>query len=256
MKAKFFTVFVACFIMSTVFAQKSLNQYKYVIVPEKYGFLNEKDQYQLNSLSAFLFEKYGFTVLMEGVDYPQDLMINRCLALNANVDKDSGMFKTKLTIILKDCFDKVVFTSKEGLSREKDFKTAYNFALRDAFTSVEALHYKYEPTTVEAPVPVPAAPVVAATVATVPAVAAPANATLDAGAKVVLSGVLYAQAIENGYQLVDSTPKVVYKLKTTHLQDVFLVENKSAIVYKKGSDWVVEYYDNNVLKQQVLNIKF
>ena len=74
--------------------------------------------------------------------------------------------------------------------------------------------------------------------------------------KKVIEGVLYAQEIENGYQLVDSTPKVVYKVKKTHLDQVYLVEGKSAIVFKKGDDWVVEFYENNVLKQLTLNIKF
>ena len=74
--------------------------------------------------------------------------------------------------------------------------------------------------------------------------------------KVNTSGVLYAQAIENGFQLVDSTPKVVYRIKKTGIADVFLIENKSAIIYKKGTDWILEYYENNVLKQDILNIKF
>ena len=74
--------------------------------------------------------------------------------------------------------------------------------------------------------------------------------------KVDTSGVLYAQAIENGFQLVDSTPKVIYRIQKTGIADVFLIENKSAIIYKKGTDWILEYYEDNVLKQEVLNIKF
>src|SRR5690606_6747246 len=52
-------------------------------------------------------------------------------------------------------------------------------------------------------------------------------------AKKEFSGVLYAQAIENGFQLVDSSPKVVYKIKNTSMENVFLVEGKNATLYKK-----------------------
>ena len=67
---------------------------------------------------------------------------------------------------------------------------------------------------------------------------------------------LYAQETENGYQLVDSSPKVVYKIKGTTLKNVFIVEDKNAVLYKNGDSWVVEYYANNILKQEELNIKF
>lgn len=249
MKTKIITLFIACFIISNVFAQKDLNNYKYVIVPNNYDFLKQKDQYQLNSLTQFLFNKYGFKAIMEGEGYPDDLKFNRCLALKADVNKGSGMFKTKLAISLKDCNDKLVYTSGSGESREKEFKTAYNEALRKAFLSIEALNYKYEPSG-DVAVPV----VAVAAVSEVSSLNQ--EKTIGDDVKEAVSGVLYAQEIENGYQLVDSSPKVVYKLKKTNLDNVFLVENKSAIVFKKGDDWVVEYYENNTLKQQTLNVKF
>ncbi|TNJ43774.1 hypothetical protein KFZ70_07785 [Tamlana fucoidanivorans] len=287
MKTRFFTVVLMCFMAGVMFAQKSINNYKYVIVPNKFDFLKEKDQYQLNSLTKFLFNKYGFEAIMEGGEYPEDLNFNRCLALKTDVNKDSGMFKTKLTVILKDCNERVVYTSEIGDSREKEFKKAYNEALRHAFNSIEALNYKYEPVNdkvvmgTDAPVSAstndseevkalkqeietlknkqeinkPA--VVGASVVALEAANTSSKAPESAGhVNKVLSGVLYAQKIENGYQLVDSTPKVVYKLKQTHLDNVFLVENKSAIVFKQDEHWVVEYYENNTLKQQKLTIKF
>ena len=51
---------IALIVVSNVYSQSNLNDYKYVIVPNKFDFLKENDQYQLNSLAAFLFEKYGF----------------------------------------------------------------------------------------------------------------------------------------------------------------------------------------------------
>lgn len=299
MKTNFFSIITALLCVTTLFAQESINNYKYVIVPNKYEFLKEKDQYQLNSLTQFLFEKYGFISVMQGASYPEDLNINRCLAMTSDVIKDSGMFTTKLKVILKDCNEKELYQSAMGTSREKDYKVAYNKALREAFKSFETLNYVYTPSEdVVAPVasgaiakseseeikqlkqqiekleseksapvvtntssPSKAAAVTSATVTTAAVTTAVVKETssiqpTETELKSVNQPVLYAQQIENGYQLVDSTPKVVYKVKKTNLEHVFLVEGKSAIVFKKGDTWVVEYYEDNMLKQQELNIKF
>ncbi|KAA5828135.1 hypothetical protein FPF71_04680 [Algibacter amylolyticus] len=283
MKIKFLTFAITCLFATTVFAQANINNYKYVIVSKKYDFLKEKDQYQLNSLTKFLFEKYGFEAVMEGSDYPEELNQNRCLALFSDVTKEPGMFKTRLAVTFKDCNDKLVYTSEMGESREKEFKTAYNLALRDAFKSIEALNYKYVPN--ENLIVKAAQPQVKtetteqiqhlkkeiellkqekeAKVAAVSASKAPAKPKVVAQTPVedvaVIQGasnVLYAQAIDNGFQLVDSSPKVVYRIKNTNLKDVYLVEGSSSIVYKKGNDWVIEYYAGASLEQETLNIKF
>ena len=119
---------------------QDLDQYKYVQVPEKYDFLKEANEYQLNALTAFLFEREGFEVFY-GEDLPEGL--DGCEMLKADVKKDSGIFTTKVEITLENCKGAVVFTSKMGSSREKDYHKAYQEALRDAFTSVEALDYSY-----------------------------------------------------------------------------------------------------------------
>ena len=66
MKIKFFSMLIALIVVSNVYSQSNLNDYKYIIVPNKFDFLKEKDQYQLNSLAAFLFNKYGFLALKRG----------------------------------------------------------------------------------------------------------------------------------------------------------------------------------------------
>ena len=40
------------------------------------------------------------------------------------------------------------------------------------------------------------------------------------------------------------------------IMPLFLVEGKNAIVYKKGYDWVIEYYSGSTLEQEALNVKF
>ncbi|MFV0565254.1 MAG: hypothetical protein ACK5NB_05405 [Flavobacteriaceae bacterium] len=283
MRVKFFTILLSGLLSISAFSQANLNQYKYVIVPNKYDFLKEKDQYQLNGLTQFLFNKYGFTALMEGSTYPEDLIRNRCLALKSDLLKDSNLFKTKLAVQLKDCNDVVVYTGNYGESREKEYKRAYSEALRNAFKSVEGLNYSFDASKVQtsksqqnyavaqtnvaqnqeieqlkeeiktlkeeknANVVVP--------VATTPTVVK-AEGKTEVPKTISSSNVLYAQAINNGYQLVDSTPKVVYKIKKTGQSDLYLVEGENAVVYKKGDTWVYEYNTDAGVQQKELNIKF
>ncbi|MDO7170759.1 hypothetical protein [Mariniflexile sp. AS56] len=291
MKIKYIAILITCFLTASVFSQTNLNAYKYVIVPKKYDFLKEADQYQLNSLTEFLFNKYGFIALMEGSNYPEDVMRNRCLALKSNLVKDTGMFKTKLAVELKNCNDQVIYTSEMGESREKEYQRAYTEAVRDAFKYIEKLNYEYVPSatsTVTASQEVETSSEVskeiqqlreeiqnlkkekeAVVVEKVEAKVVAINhgptqkeivkefsEATKTDVKESVTGVLYAQAIENGFQLVDSTPKVVYKIKKTSIPDVYMVDGKNATLYKKEGNWVLEYYDNNVLKQDVLTIKF
>ena len=124
-------------------AAQNLNQYQYVRVPEKFEFLSDENQYQLNALTAFLFEKYGFNTLYEE-DIPEG--ISPCQILNANIENKSNLFRTRVQLNLENCTDEVVFTSKVGKSRKKDYKKSYHDAVRDAFKSVKKLKYGYSAT--------------------------------------------------------------------------------------------------------------
>ena len=73
------------------------------------------------------------------------------------------------------------------------------------------------------------------------------------------SGILYAQEIENGYQLVDSTPKIRLKIYRTSMPDVFSVANENGangMVFKKDGKWYLEYNTNGKMTTEELNIKF
>ncbi len=146
MKKLFFYLVILLITTKVLGQETNLNKYKYVIVPDKFEFLSDIDKYQVNSLTDFLFEKYGFTSIDKKDKMPSDLEQNPCVALKTDIIDNSGLFVTKLQVVLRDCHDKVVFESKEGRSRSKDYKTAYHESLRDAFTSIEALNYKYDNT--------------------------------------------------------------------------------------------------------------
>lgn len=241
------------------FAQNTINNYKYVLVPEKFNFSREENQYGLNTLAKSLLEEKGFTVYFDNSEVPKELAGNRCNALNTEVVQKKGLFVTNLTVILKDCQGNIIFKSKEGKSREKEFATSYNLALRDAFTSLNDVPYAYNGTVNEKPqqvTPAAAAGVVTATATVAPApspVATPVVAEVKEAA-----GTLYAQATANGYQLIDTAPKIVLTLLKTSAPDYFIADNATShgIVLKKGGEWHFEYYKDGKLISEKLLIKF
>ncbi|MEM7186554.1 MAG: hypothetical protein AAF466_07830 [Bacteroidota bacterium] len=133
---KALTVFLLffCFI-SEAFAQKSLSDYSFVIVPEKFDFVDEKDKYQLNSLTKFLFNKHGFNAYYQN-ELPD---VNRCEGLYAEVDGKPSIIRTKVTVILKDCYGDEVYRTAVGKSKIKAYNKTYTAALRQAFMSFDSL---------------------------------------------------------------------------------------------------------------------
>lgn len=283
MRIKIFIGLLAFGITVSGFSQTNLNNFKYVIVPKKFEFLKEPNQYRLNELTEFLFNKYGFKALMEGSSYPDDLLKNRCLGLESDVKEDSGLFKTKLTVELKDCNDQTVFTSQVGESREKEYAKAYNEALREAFKTLEQENYHYVPMASASAISenstendhAKAAQEIKQLKEELQSLKAKktlsqerqdppkeAQETVDKEVQETAASVenptnvLYAQPIANGFQLVDSSPKVVYKIIKTSLDHVFLVEGLNGTLINKDGQWVIEYYENGSLKQKPLNIKF
>lgn len=133
------------FIISFPILGQEVNSYRYVVVPNKFEFTKDANMYQVNSLAEFLFHKYGFDAFLEGEKLPEEIEKDRCSALYADVEDNSGLFVTRLNVILKDCRNNKIFVSEEGSSRSKDYKTAYHEALRKAFESIGKLNYSYKP---------------------------------------------------------------------------------------------------------------
>lgn len=287
MLKKIFFLLFSISISLSAYAQNNINNYKYIIVPKKYDFLKEQNQYQLNVLTKHLFEKSNFTAIYEG-DIPEDYAKNNCLALKSDIRNESSMFTTKLVVELRDCNNVIVFTSDEGKSKEKEYKKSYQAALRNAFKSITALNYKYEPVTnstisdamktessKQEVVMVEEKIVPETKNSTQPIVqkveeakkevtrVAPEKrlnsktAVVKITSKETVLDLLYAQPIENGFQLVDSAPKVIYILQKTSLPDVFLLKNKKGTFFKKENNWIAEYYDDSgELIQEVVKVKF
>ncbi len=145
----FSTLCILILVSSTLFAQKSIKDYKYIIVPKQYEFQKREDQYQINSLTKFLFEKEGYVVVFNNETYPKELATNACAALKAIVNDESGMLSTKVTISLVDCYNKAIYTSPEGRSKIKDFKKGYHEAIRSAFANIQEFDEENEDETTE-----------------------------------------------------------------------------------------------------------
>ncbi len=270
-----FSVVILFLCVFTMTAQKSINDYKYIIVPIKYDFQKSDDKYQVNSLTKFLFNKAGFQAYLSNEEYPKDLRENGCLALTAKLNNNSSMMTTKMNFDLIDCSNKVVYSSTEAKSKKKEYKTAYHESIRKTFEDIEAQNYSYKQ-----PIDALATSVIIVDekvkentedkeVANVAKVVIPVSATAvivrnesenksneALVEKVDGENVLYAQPNENGFQLVDSTPKVIYILQKTNVKDVYLVKDNSGIVYRVNGIWKLEYYDNGILVSKELNLKF
>ena len=248
MKLKVLLTLLLCSVLG--FSQ-SINDYKAVIIPLKYDFIKTDNQYRLATMTKTNLVKAGFQAFYVNEEIPAGFS-DRCDLLYIDVKRDNAFLVTKLFIEFKDCYGKVIYTSETGRSKEKDYELAYKESLEDAFKSVNALHYKYSGKSA-APVSNKAQTVVAAT-PLVPAVQIATTPTAD----VSDPNLLYAQPMENGYQLIDKTPKVVMKLLKTSRPDSFIAikNGVQGSLNAKDNQWYFEYYQNDKLVSEKVSVKF
>ena len=231
-------------LITSVNLAQDLNQYKYVLVPAKFSFLKEKNQYNLNLLSKMYMQQFGFETYFDNDEAPNDFFENNCNKIYFDVLENNNMFSTKLTVVLKDCKGKVLFTSKEGSNKEKEYKTAYNLALREAFNSMKTIQYKYAGDKV-----VEENKVVQETKIEVQ------NQSLNS--ENLVSSQLFAQPITNGFQLINAEPKVIYKIYKTSVKDLYLATKGKlqGVLISKNNEWFFEYYQNEKLLSEKVEVK-
>ncbi|MGB3145346.1 MAG: hypothetical protein WBB24_14685 [Maribacter sp.] len=294
-------VVITCLMLSYLgFSQTDLNNYKYIIVPKKFEGFKDVNQYQTSTLMKYLFDGKGFTPVYDDA-LPEDLKMNRCLGLLAELQDDSNMFTTKTKIALKDCNGLEVFTTIEGTSKIKQYKEAFNQAIKEAMHSFNNMDYAYngeqsakasqEPIKVSFKNDVKQLKESKATKANdykdakeskmvIEQIATeteqlykdktPIASNMTKGEKSAPEfkqleikepfedEVWYAQSTENGYQLVDSTPKIRMQLLKSSADNVYMAQSdaRNGMVYEKDEQWIFEYYENGELVQEKLNIKF
>jgi hypothetical protein len=236
---------------------QSINDYKAVIIPLKYDFLKNENQYRLHTLTKVNLVKAGFQAFYNNESIPAEFN-DRCSLLYVDVKKESGFLMTKLFITFKDCYNTIIFQSEIGKSREKEFQTAYFEGLNNAFQSVYALQYKYSPSS-----NVDLVLKTIANIETIPTTMVyekvATNTTNEA--KVCadkISNLLYAQHTSYGYQLIDSEPKVIMKVHKTSNPASFMATKGSVqgVLIAKDNQWFFEYYQNDKLISELINVKF
>ena len=276
-------LYTLLFVMVVGFAAHGqLNDYKYIIVPKKFADFKGVNKYQTSTLVKYYFTQNGFTAVYDDA-LPLDLATNRCLGLVAELLDESSMFSTTVIISLKDCKNVEVFRSAEGKSKVKEYDEAYKEAIQDAFSLFSGMNYQYQPkeevAKEDAPVTISFKDDVKKVVEKPEEKVIEQKSTLEeqvyksveprpsnitkaveksVESEPLSSDLLYAQPIEGGYQLVDSTPKVVLKLQETSMDNLFLTQymGSSAMVFQKEGKWFLEYVENGGKQLKELNIKF
>ncbi|MEM9681422.1 MAG: hypothetical protein AAF901_13950, partial [Bacteroidota bacterium] len=212
--------------------------------------------------------------------------LDRCLALYADVKRiRGGFFKIQLQMELRDCRGNLVMQTGVGRTKEKDLKKAYNIAIRQAFESISALEYNYtgkenqkKGKTLEAvkasedvkeaedaltksmketegQTPEPREATQKETEKIVEDVKSKTGSKLETAA--VAQDILYAQPIEDGFQLVDTEPKKVMVLLKTAAKDVYMVKGREAVVFRRDDGtWIYSEGGGADNTEKVIYIKF
>jgi len=294
MKAKYIVTLIILCIVTTSFSQKSINDYKYVIVEHQFHFQNEANEYNLNEMTRFLFKKHGFRPILDSEVYPEDLKSNYCLALTSVITA-RGAFKTKVTIVLKDCDNNILF-SAEGSTKEKEFSRVYNIGIRKAFEFFKSLNYKYVPNenvitkkedskdkvellkaeikTLKAEKKVKLVKIEKKIEdlkeVEMPIIEVEIEDELEdkieekpfvsqerAVVSLKVGSYFIAKTITNGFELLNNkSNKVKFTIYKTSLANIFIIKNKYGIIYKMGNKWVREYAIGDKTVKEFLDIRF
>ncbi|MEO1487128.1 MAG: hypothetical protein AAFU57_15380 [Bacteroidota bacterium] len=264
-------------VFTTLFSVSGNSQftdYKYIIIPKQFDAYDAQNKHQTSTLIKFLLKQRGFNSVYDDV-MPNDLLMNRCLGLEADIEDNSTLFATKVIILFKNCRGEEIFRTMEGRSKAKDFKTGYREALAEAAESLDGMPNEYtgaskstETLTLNFKDDVKQL----SEEKKQEMVVEQKNTTEEQVYKAVeikdsnlvqetagnALGVLYAQPTEGGYQLVDNTPQVVFKLVATSLEKVYLLEGNglNGVVFEKEGQWYLETAEKGKKKSTPLQIKF
>jgi hypothetical protein len=209
------------FLTVSTYAQGELNEYKLAIIPTKFEFQKEKNQYRLNSTLKLFFQQRGFEVYYDDEILTKEAAVSNCNKIFVSLLDNSTSFTSKLKMEIKDCTNKVLFVSEEGESREKSYGKAYNEALVTALKSFEKAKYKYSEKT----------------------------KSIEAKPEAQTNSVKEVPA--------DKLKPIAMSLQKTSNPDVYIASfgEKNGVALKKEDGWYFEYYQNDILVSEKLNMK-
>lgn len=254
-------LFFAILFASQSFSQ-SMNDYKAVIISRQFDFQKSENQFRLQTITKLNLQKAGFQAFYSGEPSATEF-INKCELINVDVKEEKAFLVTKLYIVFKDCNGTVIYKSAIGKSKEKEFQSAYTGALNDAFKSVYALNYKYNATGLVAKSKINPEPIIVfeTPILTLPVVPVPNMKKEVIEPRISenkSAALLYAQPTSYGYQLIDSEPEVIMKVYKTSNPGSFMAikGNIQGVLISKDNQWFFEYYQNDKLISEKIEVKF
>jgi hypothetical protein len=226
--------YLVLFLMiSFVGVAQNLNEYKYAILPSKFAFSKEENAHNLNVLTKMYLQKYGFETYYNNEEAPDEFIQSNCNKIFVDVAESSNIFITKLKVTIKDCKGTILATSDIGTSKEKEYRVAYNEALRMAFDNfTELKSHQYQPYIKK---------VELSNEIVSEAVKGSSQETTSG----VLNRKLSVVTTENGFDLYSVESKLVLSAKVTSLKNLYIaVAGVEKGVLVKGYDglWYFEYY--------------
>lgn len=241
-----FSKYLALFLCSiSSFFSVAQENYDVIIMPSKFDFLKEKNQYNLNTLSKLFFEKEGFTVYYNDEILPENIVYGKFNVLYFNLIENSGFLSTNITAELKDFQNNIILKGEEGKTREKDFAKAYTLATKSTLNSlVGKLEIKKSKTfknNIENEI-----------------TQTKDSEKVEPIKHEISSATLFAIPTTKGYKIVDSTPKTIYELNKTSVSSIFIAtkENVQGVFLQKDKQWYFEYYQNEKLVSEIVDVKF
>ena len=234
--------YLVMFLLSSfVGIAQNLNEYKYAILPSKFAFSKEENAHNLNAISKMYLQKYGFETYFHNEAAPDEFILSYCNKIFVDVTENSSIFITKLKITIKDCKGTILATSEQGTSKEKEYRVAYNEALRMAFDNFSLLKtHQFQPSQ-----------------KSLGLIGEPIQKEIAQGQ--IVEKKYNVIATETGYNLiaVASDYKLFQLFKTTS-NDIYLAKRDfiSGVLLKRDSSWFFEYYEGTVLKSELINITF
>jgi hypothetical protein len=125
-------ILLLCIHLSGI-SQSVINEYSFIVVPEQFGFQSSEDQYQLNSMTKFYFNKYGCNAFFMK-ELPD---VSNCDGLWADVEYHDRFSVNRMTVKLRDCKGEEVYSFTGDRNKYKEYKKAYQASLRAAFDEIK-----------------------------------------------------------------------------------------------------------------------
>ncbi|HLN96147.1 MAG TPA: hypothetical protein VK183_10985 [Flavobacterium sp.] len=242
--------FILLFVTGTLFAQ-SVNEYRYVVIPNRFDLQSEPNQYRLNTLSKKYLTEAGFEAVHESL-MTDDQVNHRCDNLFIDIVKVKSLLTIKVKVLFKDCRNAVVFESKEGSSKDKSYEKGYQEALAKAFESVKELQYTYTGKKQEA---VTESQPIAVQKTVTPVVSTTTTAPSDATSKTIYT----VEPLASGYLIIDNnTSKIALKILKTSDPKIYTASRNgdSGVFLNKNGKWFFEYYRNGTLYSEEFSVNY